>query len=83
LGTTSVGAPKAASSSTAIFFDRPAGRFWWQPLLALDPILPIGIRLDQTGIACRRRLFSPRLSVAPELMIRMLITANTPGEAKE
>ena len=33
-----------------IFFDRPSGRFWWQPLLTLDPLLPIGIRLDQTGI---------------------------------
>src|ERR1700733_9235533 len=33
-----------------IFFHRPAGRLWWQPLLALDPFLPIGIRLDQTGI---------------------------------
>src|ERR1700691_6273264 len=33
-----------------IFFDRPAGRFWWQPLLTLNPFLPIGIRLDQTGI---------------------------------
>ena len=33
-----------------IFFDRPASRFWRQPLLTLDPFLPIGIRLDQTGI---------------------------------
>ena len=33
-----------------IFLDRPAGRFWRQPLLTLDPFLPIGIRLDQTGI---------------------------------
>src|SRR6478736_3474882 len=33
-----------------IFFDRPSGRFWWQPLLTLAPLLPIGIRLDQTGI---------------------------------
>ena len=33
-----------------IFFDRPAGRFRWQSLLTLDALLPIGIRLDQTGI---------------------------------
>jgi hypothetical protein len=38
LGTTSVAAPKAASSSTAIyFFNRPAGHFRWQPILALIP----------------------------------------------
>src|SRR5580704_2807129 len=29
---------------------RPSGRFWWQPLLTLAPLPPIGIRLDQTGI---------------------------------
>jgi hypothetical protein len=30
-----------------IFFNRPAGRFWWQPLLTtLDPFLRIGIRFD-------------------------------------
>ena len=33
-----------------IFFDRPAGCFWWQPLLAFDAVLPIGIRFDQSGI---------------------------------
>ena len=33
-----------------IFFDRPAGCFWRQPLLTLDPFLPIGIRIDQTSI---------------------------------
>jgi hypothetical protein len=26
------------------FCDRPAGRFWWNPLLAFDPFLPVGIR---------------------------------------
>ena len=33
-----------------IFFDRPTGCFWWQAPLTLDPFLPVGIRLDQTGI---------------------------------
>ena len=33
-----------------ILFDRPAGCFRWQSLLTLDSLLPIGIRLDQTGI---------------------------------
>src|SRR5262249_30977892 len=33
-----------------ILLDRPASRFRWQPLFALDPVLPVGIRLDQAGI---------------------------------
>ena len=33
-----------------IFFDRPADRFWWQPLLRSIPFCRLASAFDQTGI---------------------------------
>ena len=33
-----------------IFFDRPAGRFWWQPLSRSIPFCRLTSAFDQTGI---------------------------------
>jgi len=33
-----------------VLFDCPTGSFRWQPLLTFDPLLPVGVRLDQAGI---------------------------------
>ena len=51
MGTTSVAAPKASSSSTAIYSltARPVAS-GGNPFSPSMPFLPIGIRLDQTGI---------------------------------
>jgi hypothetical protein len=50
LGVTSVAAPKAASSSTARYSSIAPCRFRRQTLLALNPVLPVCVGLDQAGI---------------------------------